>query len=158
MNILEQAVKSLMGEYGEGGTPYFDALDAEIRSRQNLILPLIGSLPRYRPIAMQGKFGLIVYNMFLTMFTNWQVFTPGLIWLKSSPRTGEKTEIWMRGDFDYNPVFIDDSMYSGKTYEAVDRVIEEYIGLNVQSAHVIYDGMVGRDISVHSFFRYYDYY
>jgi hypothetical protein len=145
-----------MSEHNEGGRPYFDALDAEMRASSHLILPLILSVPFFRPIAIQGKFGLAVCNLIAEHNLNHKI--PGVIWLKSSPRQNEKTEIFQKGAFNHNPVFIDDSCYSGKTLEAVDRVIEEHIGLNVQYAHVIYDGCKTKLEAVHSFYRYYDYY
>jgi hypothetical protein len=155
MNLIEKKVRQLMIDYADGGTAYFDAFDMCMRGESQIILQLIATTEPYRPIALQGNFGLAVKN--LMMIHN--VERPGVFWVRTSVRKGEEPVIDHQGDILVNPIFIDDSCYSGRTIEGVDRLLTKRYGLNVQETNVIYDGMKGaRQKSVNSFFRYYDHY
>jgi hypothetical protein len=155
MNIIEKHVRWLMAEFADGGTAYFDAFDMCMRGEYQIILQLLLTTEPYRPIALQGRFGLAVKNL-MGMHN---IERPGVLWLRSSPRKGEETIFDQQGTILINPIFIDDSCYSGRTIEGVDKLLTEKFGLNVQHTNVIYDGMQGaRKPSINSFFRYHDYF
>ena len=154
MNIIEKSVRDLMKEHKHGGTPYFDALDAELRVRHSLIMPLIFTVPWDRPIALQGNFGLSVLNL----MRSHNVVRPAVLWLKSSPRLDAPNDAWKQGTLEKNPIFLDDSCYSGKTIEAVDALLQKDYGVNVHYTNVIYDGSKARLKSVNSMFHYYNYF
>ena len=154
MNLIEKNVRELMKQYTDGGRPYFDALDAELRVQHDLIIPLICTVPYNRPIALQGNFGLAILNLMKIH----NLHRDGMVWLRSSPRLDEMPIYADAGVLERNPIFLDDSCYSGKTIEAVDALLQKDYGVNVHYTNVIYDGMKSRNTSVNSMFRYYDYF
>ena len=156
MNLIEEMVTSLLRRHKDGGTEYFNALDKTIGDTLGLVSMLLFSVPFYRPIAMQGKFGNTVHEL----LASWNIehMWPGFVHLVSSPRQEEEAEMVHYGVLDTNPIFIDDSTYSGATIEGVDNVLEKQFGLNVHKTHVIYDGSPPwKKNSVSSLYRFYDY-
>jgi len=154
MNLIEKKVQWLMEEYADGGTTYFDALDMCLKGEYQIILQLILSTEPLRPLALQGGFGLAVRNL----MNIYGIKRPGIIWLKSSPRQGEQVEYDVENEILNNPIFLDDSCYSGKTIQGMDQLLERDFGLNVHFTNVIYDGSKSKLKSLESFFRYHDYY
>jgi hypothetical protein len=159
MNIIEKHVQHLaaiqtMETYANGGTEYFDALDMCLRGEWQITLQLVLTTPVGRPIVLQGNFGLAVINL-MNMHG---IDRPGILWMKSSPRKDEEPETMLHGEITMNPIFLDDSCYSGKTIEAIDRYLMSHFGFNIQHTNVIYDGMRGGRVpSINSFYRHHDY-
>lgn len=156
MNIVEKKVQQLMIDYADGGTGYFDALDMYLCGEWQIILQLILTTPVNRPIALQGNFGMAVKNQ---MYLH-NIDRPGTLWIKNSLRQDDaEMNVMQKGLITVNPIFLDDSCYSGKTITGMDEYLTKTYGLNVHYTNVIYDGMRGgRSASINSFFRYYDYY
>lgn len=139
-----------------GGAPYFDKLDQILRAPgwyRALAMRYLEEYPTTRPrIALSGGFG--------RGFAAWlkagewgrymgkpMVFPGGL-------RDGHLKEVG-RDLTDQEFVFLDDSLYKGRTHNEIRRVIEGAGGW-VSGALVLYDGSREPLTAVKSLFRYHD--
>ena len=51
-------------------------------------------------------------------------------------------------------VYFDDSYFSGRTVEKINKFLSEY-NSKIKSVNVVYDGSLKKKDNVHSFYRYY---
>ena len=152
---LDAIVKDLLLKY-DGGRPFFNALDASIKSITNnhMILALVkGNSNEY--IATSGEFGDIIYKLWKEGKFNCKgmvVFNGKML----TDRTG--VNAWYPEDFDLNDkqfVYIDDSLFSGSTYRKINEFLTDH-NSKIKSISVIYDGSKNKNKLIRSFFRYYN--
>ncbi len=154
-NKLEELIEKLLAKY-KGGRPFFDALDDQIKNSLNediTISLMKGCENKY--ICSSGGFGDKVHKL----WKEGKIKCKGLIIFNGKIMTKDKgVTYWYPADFDIKDkefVFVDDSLFSGKTF----RVIEDFLkGYNstIEYVSVVYDGSKRKDERIHSFYRYYD--
>lgn len=135
-----------------GGTPFFDALDAELRQPywyRVLFLRYLDEFPD-RPIpVVSGRFGIGYATWFSE--SDWRAYAPLPIVLPGDLRHNTLPAL----NFDaagHEFAFLDDSYYKGRTYGQIrDRLRE--CGGRVLGALVLYDGSPA-PLEVPSFYRY----
>ncbi len=151
---LENLIKSLLAEYN-GGRAFFDALDEQIKNVTNkeMILELLSGFEKDY-IASSGGFGDTV----LHLYEKGAFKCKGLVTFNGKILTqGRGVESYKPGDFDVKDkdfVFVDDSYFSGKTAETINRYLISN-NSKIKQVAVIYDGSKDRSGYVKSFYRYY---
>lgn len=151
-NKLKSIVDKLLKE-NLSGVQFFDKLDELIKEETDIVIGLIDMVPKDHAIAVSGGFGLKINELIESGKVNMPY-----IFYKGGIRSGAKPEILKNKLGDYNNlIFLDDTIYGGKTYFDIKEHAEE-IGLNINSALVVYDGTPIKKDFVNSIYRYYDYY
>lgn len=153
-NRLDKIVDDLLIKY-EGGRPFFDALDREIKNiiNNDMILALVkGNINEY--IATSGEFGDILYKM----WKEGKFKCKDMVVFGGKMRTN-RTDVndWYPSDFNFNDknfIYIDDSLFSGSTYQKINNFLKPY-NSTIKSISVIYDGSKEKNKMIKSFFRYY---
>ena len=124
-----------------GGETFFDALDEEIRINDE-----------FEGFIVSGKFGKRFKDFYLNNYhPNKEVLV-----CNGALRKGNDIGL---DNYDLNNkkyIFLDDSFWSGKTRDVVQKYIEENNGIFLKS-YVFYDGNKEKSQNVESFYRYYDF-
>lgn len=140
---LEQLVEDMVREHG-GGTRFFDSLDKKLRTNAiTCALTVVAN-------AMFGQKKTVVSGRFGAEYGN--QFFPCLV--LPSLRRGDFTafpQVEAEGEY----VFLDDSFYSGRTYDTA-RIIVSRGGGKIIGAVVAYDGSPKPWRSVYSLYRWRD--
>lgn len=152
MDIYEKVnsiVEDMVKEH-EGGKVFFDNLDKSLQDKailSSLFSKLWNSTKETVDyIIVSGKFGRFVNNF---------VSNGDIIVVKGGLRSGEEIDdISFIELKDKNVVFIDDSFYSGRTRDVIQREIER-LGGNFIGTTVVYDGSRTKEEKVNSLYRYY---
>lgn len=150
MTKLRFLVNDLLLKY-EGGEPYFDKFDEELRNPENfdIILELFKPLNNSNVI-MSGKFGkyiLYLHDKGLIPLNSVIVVNGGL-------RKFEITDFDFRFFIPNSPyIFVDDSFYLGRTRDKVSMFLKNK-GCYLSETKVIYDGSLIKNNNVNSLFRY----
>jgi hypothetical protein len=149
---VNKIVDFLLERY-KGGEEYFDNLDAEIRKEENkdIIIELFKGLEN-KSVIVSGKFGSHV----LEMYKKGEVKCSGFMFVNGGLRYGKVARASVRGIFQSEAVFIDDSFYKGRTRDRINEFLTTKVGYKskVVETRVVYDGSIDKDWSVGSFFRY----
>lgn len=154
-NSLHEEVTGLLSRY-TGGTEFFNMLDAAVRHRNyfNCLLGMADSTNTQQinieGVAVSGWFGM--------EFAAWlrsSIHNRPLLIFPGDLRHHPELAIPPRGILNHSFVFIDDSMYKGRTFAAVKRSIETSGGV-CNRAIVAYDGCKEEHSNVHSMYRYWE--
>jgi len=151
---LEDLISNLLLKY-EGGRPFFDALDDQIKNsiNEDIVISLMrGTEDKY--VVSSGEFGDRVFNL----YNEGKFKCKGMVVYNGKIMTKDKgVTYWYPPDFDLNNkefVFIDDSLFSGKTLSVIENHLREH-NSKIEYVSVVYDGSKKKDPKVHSFYRYY---
>jgi hypothetical protein len=143
--LLNNVVKQLLLEH-TGGEKFFDALDNEIRNNSSIMSCLTRKIKDTEYIICSGKFGRMWANI-----SAWPVIV-----VNGNLRKGEPVDdISYLGLQGKSFTFVDDSFYSGKTRNAIQKYLESQ-GASLVRTVVVYDGSLVKDPTVESLYRYYD--
>lgn len=162
MNSLNDLVEQLLSEH-TGGVPFFDALDDCIKCPdiiETLFQKIHADYPQGISIIMSGKFGRYVHNILHTMKENHVQNIQHVLTVNGSLRAGvpiDDLSIFRTQIQNVDYVFVDDSLYKGRTLAAVREEIERLEG-RVVHTYVVYDGSNKDQLSVSSLYRYRDHY
>ena len=152
---LDELVKRLESEY-DGGRPFFNALDDNIKSITNVDMTLAlvkGTKKKW--IATSGGFGDKLYKL----WKDGKFECKGVVVFNGkmlTNRTG--VESWYPPDFELDNkefIYVDDSYFSGSTANKVNNFLKQH-NSSVKNVFVIYDGSKEKKRGVRSFFRYYN--
>lgn len=151
--MLDSIVKKLLLKH-KGGEEFFDNLDKEIQKHISIVEQLLYMVcnSKSRGVIMSGSFGRFLRN-YIETERYWLGVT---LIVNGSLRKGEPID-----DLEYlkhkingkSFDFIDDSYYSGKTFNVVKSEIER-LGGKMNNVYVVYDGSKNKDDRVHSLYRY----
>lgn len=150
---IDNIVKNLLDEYN-GGKPFFNALDLEIKKNPDMILELVKDLSNDW-IASSGGFGDLVYEM----YEKGEIKCKGIVIFNGKMCTKNKgVSCWYPHDVDLDNkefTYIDDSLFSGKTYQNIDNYLKQEHSSKISKISVVYDGSKELNPIVKSLFRYY---
>lgn len=156
MLILNEIVEKMFNEH-KGGREFFDHLDGAVRETiliKELINMIYSRWPKSNPILVgSGTFGVFLYN-YLTYVIHSDI---KCLLVNGGLRDGKPIidlTPFMSLAKNSNYVFLDDSFYSGRTYEIVRHEIMRFGG-TVLGAAVIYDGSSTEWHDVISMYEYY---
>jgi hypothetical protein len=152
-NELKSDIENLL-QIHVGKRPFFNALDDLIKYDDRYLLALVNGLENSNIIST-GSFGDQLYEEYED-----GEFDCASIGIFNGKICTERAGIHCvyPGDVGLENkefVFIDDSLYSGRTV----NVIEDYlktIGSSIKEIRVAYDGSKKRDTRIKSLYRYYD--
>jgi hypothetical protein len=156
MSLINEVVKDLLNKY-VGGKTYFHILDDNIKFNENVIQEMLSSIANLenKMIVLSGEIAYQVKKYCDKNLPNQKYFiTCG------SPRKGQelKTDIDNSNiDLSLETIFVDDTFYSGKTFEALKKYLLEEWSLPLDTCFVAYDGCKVKKQNVFSLFRYFDY-
>ena len=169
MKTLNEIVKQMLDEHG-GGSIFFDNLDEEIRSNENLlnnfmrdyIIDYLGNND-IDGVIMSGRFGRVATSSTYISYYCEECVGCHFLLVNGGLRKGEEVEDVNFDSHNYTQerkgrfLFVDDSFYSGKTRNKINEKLNEY---NCEIVHtiVLYDGSADKDDNVSSMYRYYDNY
>jgi hypothetical protein len=149
-----------VSEVHEGGEEYFTALDKYIREEMSAdvlvgLTTVLKSKFNFNPevdgIILSGKFG----KTFSDIINSENLNIPYLLFKGGVRKGGGVVPIDFTVTNQTNFVFLDDTIYGGKTYYTIrDFVINH--GNTVQGAVVVYDGCPIKKEYVTGLYRYYD--
>jgi hypothetical protein len=146
---MQSIVKQLLDKHVEG-TPFFDALDDELRKPANF--SIVESLfnPKIENLVAIGRFGLYIQGLINEDIVDVQ---GSICILSGGLRHGKPLRQSMsRGPIrDRSFVFIDDSFYKGRTLRATADYLRRW-NSTISEVRVAYDG--SREIPVRSLYRY----
>ena len=138
-----------------GGETFFDALDEEIRINDAWLYTMINHVltnEEFDGFIVSGKFGKRFKDFYLNNYhPNKEVLV-----CNGALRKGNDIGL---DNYDLNNkkyIFLDDSFWSGKTRDVVQKYVEENNGIFLKS-YVFYDGNKEKSQNVESFYRYYDF-
>ena len=151
--ILQIVEKVLLTH--ERGEEFFSEMDRILAFELNVELfsELRKMVPKGYGIVLSGKFG----KQFAQAINEHKLeFCPYLL-VEGGIRSGASVKlIGAYGNLQKNYVFIDDSIFSGTTYNVIKHWIETYYGSTVVKCVVAYDGWPEKRNDVESIFRWYD--
>ena len=137
-----------------GGEIYFNELDRLIKFDTELLSGFVLyaiQTEKIRKIACTGEIGNLILkckdNDLLPNDLEIVVFNGGL-------RNDNKVVKLINAKTNGNYIFVDDSLYSGKTLRAIKKYLNRH-GAEIQNCYVFYDGSLKKYSNVHSLFRYY---
>lgn len=142
----------------EGGEEYFNEIDKKIKGNKDLLLSYIQiavDQTGCKNIILSGGMFEAVCNAIKDgRKTEWNLYkiSGNLRSYKCSFKCPPDFAFLYR-DKDF--VFVDDSFYSGKTYEQVKSFIESADGRLI-AEYVFYDGSKDKRENIHSLYRYYN--
>jgi len=150
----ENEIKKLLAVY-TGGESFFNHLDEAIRQNLPLIHLLFEKLRAEYPeshFVLTGAFGQTVLHKTAYLSENDLVVSGNL-------RKGKNLDLraykWKIAGKSY--VFVDDSYYSGTTYNCIKNAIGS-VGGKIDAIAVCYDGSLKKREDLMSFYRYYDHF
>lgn len=146
MKYLDQIIYTLLKKY-TGGQVYFTALDKSIQ-HPIIIHQLFSLINKNSEIIVTGKFGNYIKSLY--PYKN-------MILLKGGLRFDNKICLNSVADKIKNRGFtlIDDSYYSGKTRDVIQKELSRLKGDLINTC-VVYDGSKCKDKNVNSLFRYHE--
>lgn len=154
--ILKE-VHEISLKYPEGEN-FFNELDDVIANRlgPEVILPLFKRVPKNHFVVLSGGFGKrVARGIDIGEFPQvpYYLFQGGI-------RSG-KSPMFIQGRVfggePKNGIFLDDSIYGGATYKALQKYFQKG-KLKLEKCLVIYDGCPVKKSDVGSLFRYYDHF
>lgn len=151
MKYLNDKIGEILKKHKEG-KEFFDTLDYIIRSDINITDMLYNRIKHFNTtIILSGRFGRAFINNYgKLLYSNNHV-----ILVNGGIREGEDVELYVNKIYNNKCIFIDDSIYSGKTRDLIEKKLK-YIDkdVKIETTYVIYDGMKKQDINVKSLYRY----
>jgi hypothetical protein len=153
MNKLYEIIEETLHDF-TGGELFFDQLDLQIRKNAFIIQDLFKTIPveKRKNIICSGKFGAYLVKNIKKLADN----NESLILLHGGIRYDGYVNLkHMKDDLrgkEY--IFIDDSLYEGRTKNAIKKEIES-CGAILTDTYVVYDGSIRRQHNVNSLYRYY---
>lgn len=165
MYNLNKKIVTLLKKHPEGGENFFNALDFMIRNDRNILEQYMNFITELKQkVSDNTRLGAIVSGAFgRALLSNYyyrlgDLFQYNIIVTNGGIRTGEPVEIY-KDDFNCCGKFVllDDSIYSGTTYKAIQDALPSYI--KMWGAWVIYDGSkLPKEayIDIRALFRYYE--
>lgn len=177
MNLLDKAKAEILQRVEEisklhpSGEKFFDALDESLNDSSSLDIfkALVSMIPDNVGIVLSGGFG----KQFVALMEDEKLEKREFILFKGGIRKGGGPEILKESvDFFHKDeaIFLDDSIYGGKTFEILQYFMETYsigkycslgkkgFAIKFTECFVIYDGCPIKKTNVHSIFRYYDFF
>lgn len=152
---LDDIVFGLLQKYN-GGREFFKALDNAIKdfSNKDLIISLLkGNENEW--ICSSGGFGDKLHNL----YENGDIKCKGLLIFNGKMYTKDKgITSYYPENFDMSNkkfIFIDDSLFTGKTYLKIDEFLSEF-NSKIKEVLVVYDGSKSYNPIIKSLFKYYD--
>lgn len=154
--ILRAIVADLEREY-VGGTPFFDALDATLRTPEWFEIitdAYLEAFPSHPRMVVSGAFGL-AYVYWLSkrqLFTPRVLDIPGPVVIPGNLRhvTAPDLTVDLTGE---TLVFLDDSIFKGRTFGQAQSLVRK-AGGELEEGIVIYDGSHEHWPTIFSFYRY----
>jgi hypothetical protein len=143
---LKAIIRSCLRQY-TGGEAFFNALDAAIRD-ENVTDGFIPFLDRDSPLVVSGAFGRFFFDTYSCVFKHIHIVPGGLRNGGTCPRLKQGEEL-----IDRDVIVLDDSLYSGKTFEAMS-IAARRCGAKSVRALVVYDGSPEYRDDVSGLFRY----
>lgn len=152
INELDKVVRDML-ETHQGGEIFFNHLDEAIRNNLPIIDSLMNLIPfiKDKNIIVSGNFG----RFFVSYLNLIGLKVKTLICVQGGLRLGNEVifyDIDMVKNKDF--IFIDDSFYSGKTRNAIEKELNKY-NSKINMTYVAYDGSINFDKKVISLYRYY---
>lgn len=158
LDLLKQKMLSIVNQclrkHG-GGESYFDELDGLIKQDSELMLSYLQyavNVEGIKNIVISGEIGQIISKLIseknISLNANLILINGGL--RKGKIAYGKNIPVAQ----DFKAIFLDDSLYSGKTARAVENFIRNYNGTIVKK-YVFYDGCRDRHDDVVSLYQYY---
>lgn len=152
INELDKVVRDML-ETHQGGEIFFNHLDEAIRNNLPIIDSLMNLIPfiKDKNIIVSGNFG----RFFVSYLNLIGLKVKTLICVQGGLRLGNEVifyDIDMVKNKDF--IFIDDSFYSGKTRNAIEKELNNY-NSKISMTYVAYDGSINFDKNVISLYRYY---
>lgn len=143
-----ERVNRLLEQY-QGGQIFFTELDKSVKFDEEILFQLTEAVRKkydgnVRTIA-SGEIALAMHNFGVTI----DFIVPG--GLRFDPSKINLEPFGIKGKF----VFIDDSYFSGRTYQVVKEEIKR-LGGQMLGAYVAYDGSKHKEENIDSLYRYYD--
>lgn len=143
---LDVIIRSCLKEYN-GGKVFFEALDAQVRTKKATIC-LLPHLCPDTTLIVTGAFGSFFSSAYSGVFRHIYPVAGGL-------RLGSAIPALPRGGamMGRDVIMVDDSLYSGKTYDRISTAAQR-CGARSVRALVVYDGSPEYNDKVSSLFRY----
>lgn len=143
----------------QGGEAFFDAIDEKLRNDRALLMMMLGRVlekENFDYLIVSGHFGE-VFSQFckdhIPELENSVIVVNGGL-----RHDHEMIPFWESyPTANKHFIFLDDSYYLGRTHDKIKNAIEAHGGI-FNDTYVFYDGSKLKDNSVHSFYRYYDYF
>ena len=152
--IINDIVKECLKQH-KGGENFFTLLDYNIQNNKDLILQMIDFITiNYDYIIVSGNFGRAFYSYSNNYYTNIDVNK--IIIVNGNLRKGVCVDkFWNFYNIqNKKTIFIDDSFYSGKTRNVIQKAVEEQGGKLIHT-FCYYDGSKVKENNVSSFYRWY---
>ena len=155
MTKMEQIVEECLATY-VGGDRYFHAMDDYIKFDPDILKELLNRVPNHNTLILSGEFG----NQ-MTKYIHEHGYKHGYVYLTGSPRkygAVRVSEIRItQNNIHGVGIFIDDTIFSGRTYYYCKGYVEASLNIHVSKAIIAYDGSKHKLNNVESLYRYYDY-
>lgn len=138
-----------------GGSKFFDHFDADLTSYElrPVIIKVLTSLSNQN-IILSGKFGIYIKHLISERQLVWN---KNICFVKGSLRGKDRTIRRFESNHDIskqNFLFVDDSFYSGKTWNAINSFLKDH-NSSIENGYVIYDGSKVKPKNLKSMWRYY---
>lgn len=149
--VLASVARAIAKRY-TGGTPFYDALDEELRHPywyRSLLFRYLDEYPSMPNIIVSGEFG-VGFASWLAA-SDYAPYLPPVLIISGGIRHRElpPQSIQAKGR---QYVFLDDSMYAGRTYSQIRRRITEKEG-EMLGAIVLFAGSAA-PLAISSFYRH----
>lgn len=157
MNAEIQNVVNQFLEKYVGGEEFYDALDEQIRIHDIWLYAMIARIEKetsYDRWIVSGKFGRRFYEFVKTNIG--EEGAQKILVTSGSLRKGKAIGLEEEDLTGLEFLFIDDSFWSGKTRDVIQRYLEKNHA-HLKKTYVFYDGSKKKEETVESFYRYYDY-
>lgn len=158
---LNEKIGNILKTHKEG-EKFFDALDYMIRGDKDILEDFYRFMKydiinivknKYNPkdinIVLTGKFGLAILNNYGVYL--YQSFNDVII-VDGNLRNGNIPELYKNYTEDKYWILLDDSYYSGKTKETIEKTLN----IDFSKVIVIYDGSKEKQSNVFSMYRYHE--
>ena len=161
MKTINEKIVEILRRHPDGGERFFDALDLMVRGDKDILEDFLrwvanyyGSIEPDIVVVLTGSFGrVIASNAGKWLRTSFG----GIVIVNGGIRSGRPVELPITHADTDRFILLDDSYYSGKTKEAIERAIKEIRPTaKIEKTFVVYDGSKVRDPDVLGIFRYYD--
>lgn len=153
--IILDAVNNIV-KTNPGGEKFFDELDEFLKTSPDAVYSeLIASIIPGETLVLSGGFGRVVSDR----IDRGELPKLPYILFKGGLRGDNKPEVLRVTDnVTANGVFVDDTIYGGKTYFKIQAYLESHAIIRARRCLVIYDGSPHARNGISSLFRYYDYF
>lgn len=155
--MLHEIVKETLSKIN-GGTKYFDLLDDKIKYNEKIIIGLLSHIHnlKNKMLVLSGE---IAYQ--IKKYCDDNLPMQRYMIICGSPRRNQDIYIDYENsklNYSFEPVFVDDSFYSGKTFFEIRNFLKKELAISLETCFVAYDGSQIKYKYVYSLFRYYDYF